>query len=122
MGMVKMKSSDIKLSREYLEQQAAARKDRQIDFSDIPQYTSEQLDEMRRQAILRRQVAAKRKRKMFSLRLQSDVIEWWQSFGDGYTNIMTRLLEEAWKHPEWIEECLKPTHGRIPVLPLEPRY
>ena len=121
MAMVRVNSSDIKLTKEVLERMSALR-DRPIDYSDDPEYTSEQLDEMRRQAILRRQAAAKRRRKMFSLRLESDAIEWWKSFGDGYTNIMTRLLEEAWKHPDWIEECLKPTPGRIPVLPLEPRY
>ena len=121
MGMVRV-TGRIPFTEEDNAQFYAALKDRPIDYSDDPETTPEQDKEMRRQAILRRQAQAKRKRKMFSLRLMPDAIEWWQSFGDGYTSVMTRLLEEAWKHPEWIEECLKPLPGRIPVLPLEPRY
>ncbi|MCL2720781.1 MAG: BrnA antitoxin family protein [Treponema sp.] len=78
----------------------AALKDRPIDYSDIPESTPEELEEMRLMAI------EKRKKQMFSLRLKTTTIDWWKSLGDGYTGIMARLLDEARKHPEWIKKCL----------------
>ena len=53
-----------------------------------------------------RQVREKRKKKMFSLRIETSAIEWWQSQGKGYTGIMARLLEAAKTHPEWIKQSL----------------
>jgi len=78
----------------------AALKDRPIDYSDIPESTLEELEELRLLAI------EKRKKQMFSLRLKKSTVDWWKSFGDGYTGIMARLLDEARKHPEWIKKCL----------------
>jgi uncharacterized protein (DUF4415 family) len=78
----------------------AALDDRPIDCSDIPEATPEELKE------ISRQMREKRK-KMFSLRLPNDTIEWWQQLGTGYTGIMAHLLEEAKTHPEWIKESLK---------------
>ena len=80
----------------------AALKDRPIDLSDIPEFTSEEMEEMRLLAI------EKRKKQMFSLRLHTSTINWWKSLGNGYTSIMARLLDEARRHPEWIKESLKP--------------
>ena len=101
MAMVRVLGSDIKFSTEYLAQRAAALRDRPIDYSDIPKVTHKQFVEMRLAAI------EKRKKQMFSLRLQIGAIEWWRSLGEGYTGIMSRLLEEAPRHPEWIKECLE---------------
>lgn len=53
-----------------------------------------------------RQVREKQKKKMFSLRIETSAIEWWQSQGKGYTGIMARLLEAAKNHPEWIKQSL----------------
>jgi hypothetical protein len=78
-----------------------ALKDRPVDTSDIPESTPEELAE------IRRQVMEKRKKLMFSLRLQNSTILWWkQTMGDGYTGIMAKLLDEATRHPEWIKQCL----------------
>ena len=74
--------------------------DRPIDYSDLPAQTIEEMREGRRLAI------EMRKKQMFSLRLQTSTINWWKSFGNGYTGMMARLLDEARKHPEWIKECL----------------
>jgi hypothetical protein len=88
------------LSDESLERLAAL-KDRPIDYSDIPELTSEEIAEIRR---LREE---NRKKQMFSLRLQTSTIKWWRkTIGMGYTSVMARLLDEARKHPEWIKECL----------------
>jgi uncharacterized protein (DUF4415 family) len=79
----------------------AALKDRPIDFSDIPEYTAEELEKMRLMAI------EKRKKQLFSLRLKCSVINWWkENVGVGYTGVMARMLEEATKRTEWIKECL----------------
>jgi uncharacterized protein (DUF4415 family) len=68
--------------------------------SDIPEASSEELRE------ISRKVREKRKKQMFSLRLETATIEWWQRLGEGYTGIMARLLSEARQHPEWIKACL----------------
>ncbi|AEF80141.1 conserved hypothetical protein [Leadbettera azotonutricia ZAS-9] len=78
----------------------AALDGRPVDTSDISEATDEELKE------IARQVREKRRKKMFSLRLSNETIEWWQQLGEGYTGIMARLLEKAKSHPEWIKQCL----------------
>jgi len=92
-------TEDYQPSEESLKRLAAL-KDRPIDLSDIPENTPDEMEEMRLLAI------EKRKKQMFSLRLQTSTIKWWKSLGNGYTGIMARLLDEATKHPEWIKKCL----------------
>jgi uncharacterized protein (DUF4415 family) len=100
MGMVRFTlTEDFQSSEESLKRLAAL-KDRPIDYSDIPESTPEEMEEMRLLAM------QKRKKQMFSLRLQTSTIEWWKTLGNGYTTIMARLLDEARKHPEWIKMCL----------------
>ena len=88
------------LSTETLARMTAL-ENRPVDTSDIPESTPEELRE------IRRQLREKRKKYMYSLRLEKDTIEWWQSLGAGYTRIMAYLLAEAKNHPEWIKECLQ---------------
>ena len=83
----------------------AALQGRPVNTSDIPESTPEELKE------IVRQVREKRKKKMFSLRLETATIEKWQSLGDGYTGIMSRVLTEAWKHPSWIKQCFLAEKG-----------
>jgi hypothetical protein len=45
----------------------------------------------------------RRERVMFSLRLSRTSINWWKSLGKGYTGLMTKFLEEAPNHPEWVK-------------------
>jgi uncharacterized protein (DUF4415 family) len=76
-------------------------KDRIADCSDIPDSSPEEL------ALIRMHIRQKRpKKRMFSLRLAIDTIEWWKQMGAGYTSVMARLLEEARNHPDWINTCL----------------
>ena len=78
-----------------------ALENRPVDTSDIPEATPEELAE------IRRQVSEKRKRQLFSLRIQAGTIQWYQKYiGEGYTGVMAKLLDEATRHPEWIKECL----------------
>jgi uncharacterized protein (DUF4415 family) len=74
-----------------------------IDYSDDPKRTPEELEEMIRYAEERRK---KKVRKMYSLRLESGTVKWWQSLGKGYTSIMAKFLDNAKNHPEWVKECI----------------
>jgi uncharacterized protein (DUF4415 family) len=93
-------NKDTKLSPES-RSRLKALKDRPVDCSDIPDSSPEEL------ALIRMHIRQKRpKKRMFSLRLAVDTIEWWKKMGSGYTSVMARLLDEARKHPEWIKTCL----------------
>jgi uncharacterized protein (DUF4415 family) len=100
MAIVRTKSTENEQLSEESLARLAALKDRPVDTSDIPEANPQELRE------ITRQIREKRKKRMFSLRLQTATIEWWKSLGEGYTSIMARLLEEARKHPEWISQCL----------------
>jgi len=76
---------------------------RPIDYSDIPDYSREELRQMRRWAEERRR---EQKKMMYSLRLESGTVKWWQSLGKGYTSVMAKYLDYAKKHPEWVKECI----------------
>jgi uncharacterized protein (DUF4415 family) len=99
MAIVRITASENDLIPEASLVRLAALKDRPIDLSDIPESSPEELRE------IARQVREKRKKKMFSLRLATSTIEQWKTLGEGYTGIMSRLLAEAWKHPDWIRQC-----------------
>ena len=106
MGMVRSTATenDLLLSEEAIAELAAL-EGRPIDTSDIPELTPRELQEAARKA------REKRKKRMFSLRLPAATIQWWQSLGEGYTGVMARLLEEAWRHPDWIKLCLQDNSG-----------
>ena len=99
-------TDDYQLSEESLARLAALEKldDSEIDCSDIPDHTHEEMQQMRQWAVERREKL--KKKQMFSLRLQISTLNWWKTLGSGYTGIMARLLDEATKHPEWIKICL----------------
>jgi len=103
MGMVRVTlTGDETVTEEGLKRMAALR-DRPIDYSDIPEMTDQEIADVRRQID-----EGRRNRDMFSLRLYNGTIEWWQkNIGKGYTTVMSKLLDEARKHPEWIKESLK---------------
>ncbi|MDR2534753.1 MAG: BrnA antitoxin family protein [Treponema sp.] len=85
-------------------QRIAAIKDSQIDYSDIPDSTAGELKEIAKLA------RENRKKKIFSLRLSIETINWWkETLGEGYTGAMAQLLEAAEEHPNWIEESIKGT-------------
>jgi uncharacterized protein (DUF4415 family) len=105
MATVRIRASeDAQLSEQALSRLAAL-KDRPVDTSDIPESSPLELRE------IARQIREKRKKRMFTLRLETAAIEWWKSLGEGYTGIMSRLLEEAWRHPDWIKQCLESGRG-----------
>lgn len=70
---------------------------------DSPRLTPEQIDEMRRIAILQRE---SRKKQTISLRLDWESINLAQSFGKGYTGLLSRILYKALRDPEYIKDCL----------------
>jgi uncharacterized protein (DUF4415 family) len=77
----------------------AGLKGRKIDLTDPdnPPLTTAELKEMAAQT------RALKKRTMFSLRLSQASLLWWQRLGKGYTGLMTKFLEAAPQHPEWVK-------------------
>jgi uncharacterized protein (DUF4415 family) len=85
-----------------IERVRAGLKGRKIDPTDPdnPPLTAEELKEMAEQT------RALKKRTLFSLRLSQASLLWWRDLGKGYTGLMTKFLEAAPLHPEWVKTAL----------------
>ena len=59
----------------------AAGDDSDIDYSDIPELTDEQLKEFRRPA-----------KTLVAVRLDSDVLQWLRQYGEGYSTRINNIL------------------------------
>jgi uncharacterized protein (DUF4415 family) len=68
-----------------------------IDFSDAPELTSEQLAQLK-PSHYRNMANYKPIKKTVNVRLDADVIEWLQSAGKGYQTRMNAILREAMLH------------------------
>jgi uncharacterized protein (DUF4415 family) len=62
--------------------------DEDIDFSDIPEITPE----MVARAVLRRNFKPIPRKKQLTLRVDSDVVEWYKNQGRGYQTKINALL------------------------------
>lgn len=65
-----------------------AMKDKDIDFSDIPEVTPE----MFARAVLRRNFKPVPRKKQLTLRVDSDVVDWYKKQGRGYQTRINSLL------------------------------
>jgi uncharacterized protein (DUF4415 family) len=65
-----------------------ALKDEKIDFSDTPELTPE----MFARAVVRRGLKPVARKKQLTLRIDSDVLEWYRSQGAGYQSLINALL------------------------------
>jgi uncharacterized protein (DUF4415 family) len=65
-----------------------AMKDEDIDFSDIPEVTAE----MFARGIVRRGLKPVIRKKQLTLRMDSDVVEWFKKQGRGYQTKINSLL------------------------------
>jgi uncharacterized protein (DUF4415 family) len=74
-------------------------KDQEIDFSDSPALTSEQLA----RAVVRRGIRVKPNKMMLNLRVDADVLNWWRGRGQGYQSEISAVLRAV------MEEHLKRT-------------
>jgi len=63
-------------------------RDDRIDFSDAPELTPE----MFARAIVRRGLKPVARKKLLTLRIDSDVVEWYRSQGSGYQTRINALL------------------------------
>ena len=70
-----------------------AMKDEDIDFSDIPEITPE----MFAHAVVRRNFKPIPRKKQLTLRVDSDVVEWYQKQGPGYQTRINSLLRAYMK-------------------------
>jgi len=67
--------------------------DRQIDFSDIPEVTPE----MFARAVVRRGLKPVPRKEQLTIRVDSDVLEWYRRQGPGYQTRINALLR-AYMH------------------------
>lgn len=67
--------------------------DEDIDFSDIPEMTAE----MFAHGIVRRGLKTIPRKKQLTLRIDSDVVEWYQRQGPGYQTRINALLRAYMK-------------------------
>jgi len=70
-----------------------AMKDEDIDFSDNPEMTPE----MFAHAVVRRNFKVIPRKKQLTLRIDSDVVEWYQKQGPGYQTRINALLRAYMK-------------------------
>ncbi|MGH7168708.1 MAG: BrnA antitoxin family protein [Gemmataceae bacterium] len=63
-------------------------KDEKIDFSDAPELTPE----MFARAVVRRGLKPVARKKLLTLRIDSDVVEWYKCQGSGYQTRINALL------------------------------
>lgn len=70
-----------------------AMKDEDIDFSDIPEITPE----MFARAVLRRNLKPVARKKQLTLRVDSDVVDWYKKQGRGYQTRINALLRAYMK-------------------------
>jgi len=70
-----------------------ALKDREIDFSDIPELTPE----MFARAVVRRGLKPLPRKRQLTIRVDSDVLEWYKQQGQGYQTRINALLR-AYMH------------------------
>jgi len=50
--------------------------------------------------------AENRKKIPCTLRISKKSLEWWKSLGEGYTAVMSRMLEDAQNHPEILKKII----------------
>lgn len=65
-----------------------ALKDGKIDFSDAPELTPE----MFARAVVRRRLKPVARKRLLTLRIDGDVVEWYKSQGSGYQTRINALL------------------------------
>lgn len=65
-----------------------ALRDEKIDFSDAPELTPE----MFARAVVRRGLKPVARKKLLTLRIDGDVVEWYKSQGSGYQTRINALL------------------------------
>ena len=69
-------------------QRVRAMSDDQIDLSDSPELTPEQLAK----AVVRRGIRLTPNKEMLNLRVDNDVLEWWRARGKGYQSEINAVL------------------------------
>ena len=78
-------------------------KNREIDFSDIPELTDEQLAQFVRVKELRQ---ADRRKQTVTLRLSPAALSKAKMLGKGYTSVLSRIIEKALNDSEFLKSCL----------------
>ncbi|MHB8652518.1 MAG: BrnA antitoxin family protein [Terriglobia bacterium] len=88
-----MKKSSISRKSRTDWKRVAALKDRELDFSDTPELTPE----MFARAVVRRGLKPLPRKRQLTIRVDSDVLEWYKKQGQGYQTRINALLR-AYMH------------------------
>jgi uncharacterized protein (DUF4415 family) len=86
-------------------ERALAVRDSDIDYSDIPEFTDEELERM----VRARAARLKKLKQPVSIRLDPDVLQWLKREGSGYQTRINKLLREAMQRTEQAVQLLIPT-------------
>ena len=91
---MKKKATSKKLQTDQTDyQRLALMKDEEIDLSDIPEITAE----MFARGIVRRNLKPLPRKKQLTLRIDSDVVDWYRNQGRGYQTRINSLLRAYMK-------------------------
>ena len=89
-----------KPTKAQLKEILAAEKRAIIYTDDAPRLTKDELSQFKKIN------AENRKKIPCTLRISKKSLDWWKSFGEGYTAAMARMLEDAQNHPEILKEII----------------
>ena len=91
------------LTKEQKEEIKRAKEMTDVYDEDCPPLTDEQLAEL---AAVARQQRAMRKRNVVSLRLPAQTLEKAKKLGEGYTSVLSRMIEFCLNDKEILQKCL----------------
>jgi len=102
MGSIKL-SELPPITKEEAEMITSAAQQTIIYDEDSPRMTPEMLSEFRR---ISQEKRVGRKKAVLSIRVSQSTLEKAQALGEGYTSILSRILDLALNDPELIKKCL----------------
>lgn len=92
-----------KPTKEQIEEVRQAAKKPIVYDEDCPPLTKEQLKEFARIAKEQRKL---RKKQVVAIRLSPETAEKVKALGKGYSSVLSRIIDEAFRNPELLHKCL----------------
>ena len=92
-----------KPTKEQIEEIRQAAKKPIVYDEDCPPLTKEQLKEFARIAKEQRKL---RKKQVVAIRLSPETAEKVKALGKGYSSVLSRIIDEAFRNPELLHKCL----------------
>ena len=92
-----------KPTKEQIEEIRQAVKKPIVYDEDCPPLTKEQLKEFARIAKEQRKL---QKKQVVAIRLSPETAEKVKALGKGYSSVLSRIIDEAFRNPEFLHKCL----------------